>query len=163
MTDSRCLARGMITVVVAALMLIIGPSGASAQSGDEAAVKQLVESFLTALGEGNLDVIPDMFVSDAVIGAARMNDGTWVSSTMSFGEWMSSLRARTTWNRFREPVSEYTIHIEDSMMAFVRADATLIRDGEVRSRNIDYFTLVREDGAWRFLSASYVATPIGTE
>jgi len=49
------------------------------------------------------------------------------------------------------------------MMAFVRADATVIRDGQARSRNIDYFTLVREDGAWKFLSASYVAKPIESE
>jgi hypothetical protein len=49
------------------------------------------------------------------------------------------------------------------MMAFVRADATLIREGRARSRNIDYFTLVREDGVWKFLSASYVAKPIESE
>ena len=76
---------------------------------------------------------------------------------------MSSLRARTTWERFKEPVSEYTIHVENSMMAFVRADATVIRDGQPRSHNIDYFTLVREDGEWKFLSASYVARPIESE
>jgi len=48
-------------------------------------------------------------------------------------------------------------------MAFVRADATLIRDGQARSHNIDYFTLVREDSAWKFLSASCVAKPIDSD
>lgn len=45
----------------------------------------------------------------------------------------------------------------------IRADATIIRDGQARSRNVDYFTLVREDGVWKFLSASYVAEPVESE
>jgi hypothetical protein len=163
MTISRHLVRDAVAIVVAAFLLIFDPSDAAAQSEDEEAVKNVVESFLTALGDGNLDVIPNMFVPDANIGTVGMRDGAWMTSTMSFEEWMSSLRERTTWSRFREPVAKYTIHVEDSMMAFVRADATLIRDGQARSHNIDYFTLVRQDGAWKFLSASYVAKPIAPE
>lgn len=163
MIPSRHLFRYTVTIVVAALLLVIGPLGASAQGDDEEAVKKHVENFLTALGDGNLDVIPDMFVANANIGTARLHDDSWVTSTITFEEWITSLRKRTTWNKFSEPVSEYTIHIEDSMMAFVRADATIIRDGLVRSRNIDYFTLVREGGAWKFLSASYVAKPVKSE
>ena len=144
-------------------MLIIGQSATAAESDDERAARTLVESFLTAVGDGNLDALPDMFVSDANIGTASLRAGTWITSTMTFDEWMASLRERTEWNRFSEPVSEYTIHVEDSVMAFVRADATLVMDGQPRSRNIDYFTLVRENGAWKFLSASYVARPIGPD
>ena len=163
MTRSRHLLRFAITIVVSAFLLIIELSGASAQSDDEEAVKDHVESFLTALGDGDLDVLPDMFVPEASIGTARMHNGSWVTSTTSFEEWMTSLRERTTWNRFSEPVSEYTIHVEDSMMAFGRADAAIVRDGQEISRNIDYFTLVREGGAWKFLSASYVAKLVESE
>lgn len=163
MTCSRRHARFAFTIVVSAFLLIIEPAGVWAQSDDEEAVKSHVESFLAAVGEGDLDALPVMFVSDANIGTASLRDGSWVASTMTFEEWMSSLRESTTWTRFSEPVSEFTVHVEDSMMAFVRADATVIRDGQARSRNIDYFTLVREDGAWKFLSASYVAKPIESE
>ena len=48
-------------------------------------------------------------------------------------------------------------------MAFVRADATVIVDDQVRSHNIDYFTLVRDGGTWKFLSASYVAKPVSPD
>jgi hypothetical protein len=48
-------------------------------------------------------------------------------------------------------------------MAFVRADATFIVEDRVVSHNIDYFTLVRDGGAWRFLSASYVARPVSAD
>ena len=159
--------QGVVRVAVWACLLvsllIIGHSVAMAQKEDEEAARNLVENFLAALGEGNLDVVHGMFVSDANIGTAGLRDGTWVTATMSFDDWMTSLRERTTWSWFSEPVSQYTVHVEDSMMAFVRADATLVRDGQARSHNIDYFTLVREDGEWKFLSASYVAKPINPE
>jgi hypothetical protein len=57
-------------------------------------------------------------------------------------------------------VSEFTVHIDDGQLAFVRADARLIRDGQVRSHNIDYFTLIRDnDGTWKFVNGSYTAKP----
>ena len=124
--------------------------------------KELVESFLIAVGDGNLDALPSMFVSNANIGTASLRDGSWVTSTMTFDEWLATLRERATWTRFREPVAEFTVHVEVSRMAFVRADVTVFVDDQARSHNIDYFTLVREDGAWKFLSASYVARPIAS-
>ena len=98
--------------------------------------------------------------ANANIGTASLRDGSWVTSTATFDEWLESLRAGVPWTRFREPVSEFTIHVEDSRMAFVRADATVFVDDQARSHNVDYFMLVREDDAWKFLSASYVAKPI---
>jgi hypothetical protein len=160
MIDTWGVARVALAMVLSTLLLIIGQSSALAQSEDEEAAKGLVESFLIAVGDGDLDALPDMFVSDANIGTASLRDGSWVASTMTIEEWLTSLRKRTTWTRFREPVSEFTIHVEDSRMAFVRADATVFVDDQASSHNIDYFTLVREDGAWKFLSASYVAKPI---
>jgi hypothetical protein len=160
MIDTWGVARVALAMVLSTLLLIIGQSSALAQSEDEEAAKGLVESFLIAVGDGDLDALPDMFVSDANIGTASLRDGSWVTSTMTLDQWLTSLRKRTTWTRFREPVSEFTIHVEDSRMAFVRADATVFVDDQARSHNIDYFMLVREDDAWKFLSASYVAKPI---
>ena len=163
MTFSLGLYRAAFAVGLAIILLVWWQSGMAANSEDEEAVKVHVEKFLIALGDGDLDALPDMFVSNANIGTAGLRNGSWVTSTMTFEEWMSSLRDRKTWNRFSEPVAEFRVFVEDSMMAFVRADATLVRDGISRSHNIDYFTLVRQDGAWKFLSASYVAKPIGSE
>jgi len=144
--------------VIAAFLVVL--SSAWGESDDEQVVKDLVDQFLIALGEGDLDAVPAMFVSNANIGTASLRDGKWVTSTKTFEEWFSELKAQTTWTRFREPVTEFTVHIEDGQMAFVRADATFIVDDVARSHNIDYFTLVREEDSWKFLSASYVAKPI---
>jgi len=122
-----------------------------------------VNSFLTALGDGDLDAVPAMFVPNANIGTASLRDGKWIASTTTFEQWFDSLKARTSWSRFREPVSKFDVFIEDGQMAFVRADATIVTDDVARSHNIDYFTLVRQDGSWKFLSASYVAKPIVSE
>ena len=102
-------------------------------------------------------------LSNANIGTASLREGKWVASTKTFKEWIGELKAETSWTRFREPVTEFTVHIEDGQMAFVRADATLIVEDQVVSHNIDYFTLVRDGGAWRFLSASYVARPVSAD
>jgi hypothetical protein len=130
------------------------------QSNDEQDVKDFVELFLTTLGDGDLDAIPAMFASNANIGSVSWREGKWVVATKTFEEWFIELQAETTWTRFREPVAEFTVHIEKGQMAFVRADATYIVGDQVFSHNIDYFTLVRDGDAWKFLSASYVAQPV---
>ena len=156
-------ARVAILIVLSTLLLFIVQSSALAQSEDEEAAKDLVESFLIAVGDGHLDALPGMFVSNANIGTASLRDGSWVTSTMTFDAWLTTLREQTTWTRFREPVSKFTIHVEDSRMAFVKADATVFVNDQARSHNIDYFTLVREAGVWKFLSASYVAKPVASD
>lgn len=150
----------LISSLFAIALLFAGMVSAYGQSEDEQAVKGLVESFLVAVGDGDLKALPDMFVSNANIGTASFRDGSWVSSTMTFGEWLEMLNAQATWTRFQEPVTEFTVHVEDSQMAFVRAVATVFVEEQARSHNVDYFTLVRENGAWKFLSASYTAKPV---
>ncbi len=49
------------------------------------------------------------------------------------------------------------------MLAFVKADAVLIRNGTPQSNNFDYFTLIKEEGNWKILNGSYVSIPIVEE
>lgn len=127
---------------------------------DEEAVKAAVERFLLAVGNYDLEELPPMFTANANIGVARIRDGKQFTITYTFEEFHSMLKSRTDPSTYREPVSQFTVHVERGVLAFVRADATLIRDGQPRSHNIDYFTLLKDNGTWKFLSASYVATPI---
>ncbi len=162
MTNTRNIFRATISLGVAISVLLASLSSVWAQNSDERAVQDTVERFLVTIGDGDLDKLPAMFVPKANIGAASLRDGKWVSSTKTFEEWFTELKAESTWTRFREPVSKFTVHVESGQLAFVRADATYIVDGQVRSHNIDYFTLVRDEGIWRILNASYVATPVET-
>ena len=130
---------------------------------DRAAVEAAVEAFLLAIGSRDLEALPPMFLANANIGVARIRGGEWGATTYTFEEFHSMLKSKPSSSKYQEPVSHFTVHVERGALAFVRADATLIADGQPRSHNIDYFTLLKDNGVWKFLSASYVSTPINRQ
>ena len=152
---------GLATLIV--VLLVATPLDAAAEQTDEQQVQALVEYFLITVGNGELEKLPALFAPFANIGAASLQGGEWVTSTMSFDAWLSELLSAETWTQFREPVDEFTVHIESSQLAFVRADARYIVGDETLSHNIDYFTLVRIDESWKILNASYTAEPAGSD
>jgi hypothetical protein len=77
----------------------------------------------------------------------------------TFDEWIAARLASATRPKFREPVNEFTVHVDDGL-AFVRADANYYVNDELRSNNLDYFTLIKIDGTWKFVNASYVNRPV---
>lgn len=127
---------------------------------DKAAVKNLIERFLVAAGNYDLEAMETMFCENANIGGASIKDGQWNTMTMTFPEFMESLKSRSTPSKYEEPVSAFTIHIDGGMLAFVKADAVLIKNDIPRSNNFDYFTLLKVNGEWKILNGSYVAIPI---
>ena len=129
----------------------------SAES-DESDVKKLVESFLTAVGKGDLETIESMFLPRATIGGASFREGKWNSFTTTIEDYLASINEKHI--PYTEPVSNYTIDISEGKLAFVKADAILYREGKAQSHNMDYFTLLKENGTWKFLSAAYTAKPI---
>ena len=127
---------------------------------DERAVRAAVESFLAAVGSYDLDAVEQMVVPDANVGWASLSDGTWTTSTMSIERWLASVRAEVDPTIYTEPVMDWTIHVDGDHLAFVRADATLFVGEEAKRHNIDYFTLIKTKGEWKFLTLSYVGTPV---
>ncbi len=51
------------------------------------------------------------------------------------------------------------MHVEDGQLAFLRADFTVVIDGQVRSHGVDYFTLVKDGDAWKILNGAYTSHP----
>ena len=127
---------------------------------DKTAVKNLVERFLAAAGNYDLDSMPEMFSEKANIGGASLRNGQWNTFTMTFDEFLELLKSRKEPTKYTEPVSKYTIHIDGGMLAFVKADAILIKSGKPQANNFDYFTLIKENGIWKILNGSYVSIPI---
>lgn len=123
---------------------------------------EVVERFLRVAGRYDLDSLPLLFAPHANIGANSQRDGKWVTSTWRFDDWLQTLRARVNPRPYTEPVSAFTVHVDNGQLAFVRADATLMREGQAQSHNIDYFTLIRHDGTWKILSASCTIVPRGS-
>lgn len=161
MTDRRLLSVGVVPALALSVLAALGGSDKQS-SEDERAVTEVVERFLRAAGRYDLDSLPLLFAPNANIGAASQRNGEWVTSTWTFDEWLELLRARTDPRPYTEPVSEFTVQVDNGQLAFVRADATLIRDGQAQSHNIDYFTLIRHDGTWKILNGSYTSVPRGS-
>ena len=130
------------------------------QEADKAAVKTLIERFLTAAGDYDLDTMPEMFTENANIGGASFRNGQWSTFTMTFSEFLETLKSIENPTGYKEPVSKFTIHIDGGMLAFVKADAVLIKNEKPISNNFDYFTLIKKDGEWKILNGSYVSIPI---
>ena len=130
---------------------------------DDQAVKNRVEQFLKAAGEFDLDAIESMVVADANVGSVSLGADKWTTSTMSIQEWVTEARSSINPTVYTEPVTEWTIRVEEGRLAFVRADAVLFVGAIAERHNIDYFTLIKTDGEWKFLSLSYVGRPIESD
>jgi hypothetical protein len=120
----------------------------------------VVERFLTVCGTNDLDSLEVMAAPYASVGYASLHDTTWSTGTLPWKEFIAGLRAKTDPVHYTEPVQKYTIHITEGKMAFVLADATYSPNGKAARHNIDYFTLIKLDGQWEFLSISYVGLPL---
>jgi len=127
---------------------------------EKSEVKEIVERFLKAAGNYDVDSMPILFSEKANIGGASFKNGEWNSFTMSIAEFLKLLRSQSNPKKYTEPVTKYTIYMDGGMLAFVKADAVLIRNGNAQSNNFDYFTLIKEEGHWKILNGSYVSIPI---
>jgi ketosteroid isomerase-like protein len=149
----RCIPLVLVIVLFAASTL------SAVETSDEDDVKATVERFLTSLGSGDYEAVPAMFAPKATISHPAKVDGKWTMTNETFDEWMAARLASPTRPKFREPVNEFTVHVDDGL-AFVRADANFYVGDELRSNNLDYFTLIKIDGEWKFVNASYVNRPV---
>ncbi len=127
---------------------------------DERALKEVVEKFLTAAGNHDVATMRTLFLPNANIGGYSYREGKWTSYTMTTEEWFERISKSTNSKPYTEPVSNYTIHISEGKLAFVKADAVLHSDGQPRSHNMDFFVLMKENDQWKFLSGSYTSVPI---
>ncbi|WP_370476496.1 nuclear transport factor 2 family protein [Tamlana flava] len=127
---------------------------------EKAAVISLVEQFLTAIGDYDIETVQTMFSDKANIYGASLKDGKWVTNTYTIQEFLQRLKSDDNPKKYTEPVSDFTVHIEMGMLAFVRADAIFTINDEPKNNNLDYFTLIKEDGNWKILNGSYVSVRI---
>ena len=147
------------TVLLSLVVMTAVPHCTAAEASDEQAVKAAVERFLTSLGSGDYEAVQPMFAPKASISHPAKVDGKSTMVNETFDEWMAARLASPIRPRFREPVNEFTVHVDEGL-AFVRADANYYVGDELRSNNLDYFTLIKINGEWKFVNASYVNRPV---
>ena len=124
---------------------------------DEAEVKTTIEQFLIVAGNYNLDAMAKMMAHKANLGITRLKDNKWTTKTMLFDDYFTAAKNRRNLPYY-EPVNQYTIHVSEGQLAFVKADAILYNFGVPIKHNIDYFTLIRENDDWKFVNISFTST-----
>lgn len=122
----------------------------------------LVEKLLFAVGNSDFQTLESIVSNKANLGSAIVRDGVSKNSVITIGEYFESQKNRER-KPFYEPVNEYKILINKGQIAFVWADATLHSYGVPRTNNIDNFTLIKEDGAWKFINISFTNTRLPEE
>tara|TARA_R110002049_G_C9150308_1_gene560202 strand:- start:690 stop:1583 length:894 start_codon:yes stop_codon:yes gene_type:complete len=131
-------------------------------STEEQELISLVEKLLFAVGNSDFETLESIVSKKANLASAIIRDGVSTNSIISIDEYFESAKSRER-NPFYEPVQEYKIHINKSQIAFVWADATLHSYGVPRTNNIDNFTLIKEDGEWKFINISFTNTRLPEE
>lgn len=146
-----------ITLALILAAAFAGP--AAAQTADQKAVQQTVESFLLHLGDHEYDKVAADLTPKALIAITRDRDGQWSNSFQTGDEWMAALKKNANPVTFREPLTNITVTIDDGHLAFLRADFQVLRDGKAQSHGVDQFTLVREGSAWKIAVVAYTSIP----
>lgn len=126
-------------------------------NAEEQELIALVEKLLFAVGNSDFQTLESIVSNNANLGSAIIRDGVSKNSVITIGEYFETQKHRDR-KPFYEPVNEYKILINKGQIAFVWADATLYKYGVPRTNNIDNFTLIKEDGAWKFINISFTNT-----
>ena len=129
---------------------------------DEQEIITIVENLLMLVGNSDFQALDSIISDKANLASAIIRDGVSKNSVITISEYFESQKNRER-KPFYEPVNEYKILINKGQIAFVWADATLHSYGVPRTNNIDNFTLIKEDGEWKFINISFTNTPLPEE
>ncbi len=129
---------------------------------EEEELKALVEKLLFAVGNSDFQTLESLVSDKANLASAIIRDGVSKNSVITISEYFESQKNRDR-KPFYEPVTEYKFLINKDQIAFVWADAILHTYGVPRTNNIDNFTLIKEDGEWKFINISFTNTQLPEE
>ncbi len=135
------------------------PSAEPQWSADELEAMKAVEQFLVVAGNYDLESMQQMISEKANIGISRFSEGTWNNRVITIQEYVENAQ-NSSLRPYYEPVKEWEILMNEGQLAFVYADAVLHSYGVPRTRNRDYFTLLKDSGEWKFLNLSFTSQPL---
>ncbi len=150
----------LLSIPIFAQNLPSGSGNNGNTSEDEASVKAVVEEFLKAAGNYDVTAMRPLFLPNANIGWHSLKEEKWMPSSITAEAYFESITKRVNPKPYTEPVSKYTIDISEGRLASVKADAIVFRDGQPKANNMDYFVLMKDAGAWKFLSGSFTSVPL---
>ena len=124
---------------------------------EEQAVQHVVEQFLLHLGGHQFDAVANELAPKGIVIVTRQRDGVWSNSYQTADEWLAAQKKNANPVTFREPLTNVTVTIESNQLAYLRADFTVVRDGQAQSYGVDWFTLVREPSGWKIAVVAFTS------
>jgi hypothetical protein len=144
-----------------AIAMSLAAVSASAQpAGEQKNVQDAVEAFLLHLGDGEFDKVAGDLAVKSIVIVVRERDGKWANTYETGDAWLASLKRNANFTKFREPITNVKVTIDDTALAYLRADFQVVRDGKPLSHGVDQFTLVREDGRWKIAAVAYTSMAV---
>ena len=129
---------------------------------DEEIIKAIVNTLLFNAGNYNIKALDSMVSDKAMLGISRLKDGTWSNSEIAINDFFESVK-----NGERSPYCEipnnYDILITEGQVALARADCILYRWGIPLTREVNHFTLIKEDGKWKILNISWTVIDVSED
>lgn len=129
---------------------------------EEAEIKAAVDNLLIAAGNYDLEALDKVVFDNTNLGISSLKDGGWSGSVITIDEYFEDVKNRIPLP-YCEIISDYDILVSESQMAFVRGDAIVHRFGIPQTREINHFTLLKENGVWKFINVSFTVNPIEEE
>jgi len=129
---------------------------------NEEEIKAAVKELLFAAGNYNIEDLDSMVSDKAMLGISSLKDGIWSNSQIAIDEFFASVK-KTEGSPYCEIPNDYDIIITEGQLALVRADCILYRFGIAQTREINHFTLMRENEKWRFLNISWTKYEVPEE
>ena len=129
---------------------------------EEAEIKAAVDNLLIAAGNYDLEALDKVVFDNTNLGISSLKEGGWSSSVITIDEYFEDVKNRIPLP-YCEIISDYDILVSESQMAFVRGDAIVHRFGIPQTSEINHFTLLKENGIWKFLNVSFTVNPIAEE
>lgn len=125
-------------------------------------IKETINDLLFAAGNYNIVALDSMVSDKAMLGISRLKDGSWSNSEIAINEFFESVK-----NGERHPYCEipndYDIIVTEGQIALARADGILYRWGIPQTREVNHFTLIKENDKWKILNISWTLEELSKE
>ncbi len=125
-------------------------------------IKATVNKLLFAAGNYNIVALDSMMSDKAMLGISSLKDGTWSNSEIAINDFFDSIEKRER-SPYCEIPNDYDIIITEGQIALARADCILYRWGIPQTREVNHFTLIKENGIWKILNISWTVEELSTD
>lgn len=141
-------------LALAALLTLSTPTQEAAERGP----RETVEHFLELLGGLRHYALAQYMTEDANIVTSRDARSAFANRSRTAADWIQEMQEGGPRTPFAERLSNVTLDVQGEL-ALMRADFEILRGGVVESSGVDFFTLVKRDGAWKIASIAYSSFP----